>query len=52
MLYEQRGNRPIVDSAAAIAPNAAFCGDVRIGPRYAVAFGAVLSAEDASITFD
>ncbi len=33
MLYERRGKRPIVDSTAAIGPNAVFCGDVRIGPR-------------------
>jgi carbonic anhydrase/acetyltransferase-like protein (isoleucine patch superfamily) len=50
MLYEHRGKRPIVDPSATIAPTAVLCGDVRIGPGCAIAFGAVLSAEDGSIT--
>jgi carbonic anhydrase/acetyltransferase-like protein (isoleucine patch superfamily) len=49
MLYEHRGKRPIVDPSATIAPTAVLCGDVRIGPGCAIAFGAVLSAEDGSI---
>ena len=49
MLYEHRGKRPVVDPTATIAPTAVLCGDVRIGPGCAIAFGAVLSAEDGSI---
>jgi carbonic anhydrase/acetyltransferase-like protein (isoleucine patch superfamily) len=49
MLYEHRGKRPIVDPSATIAPNAVLCGDVRVGRGCAIAFGAVLSAEDGSI---
>jgi carbonic anhydrase/acetyltransferase-like protein (isoleucine patch superfamily) len=49
MQYEHRGKRPIVDPSASIAPTAVLCGDVRIGPGCAIAFGAVLSAEDGSI---
>jgi carbonic anhydrase/acetyltransferase-like protein (isoleucine patch superfamily) len=49
MLYAHRGKRPTVDPSATIAPTAVLCGDVRIGPGCAVAFGAVLSAEDGSI---
>jgi carbonic anhydrase/acetyltransferase-like protein (isoleucine patch superfamily) len=49
MLYAHRGKPPIVDPSATIAPTAVLCGDVRIGPGCAVAFGAVLSAEDGSI---
>jgi len=50
MLYEHRGKRPTVDPSATIAPNAVLCGDVRVGRGCAIAFGAVLSAEDGSIT--
>ena len=49
MLYAHRGKRPTVDATATIAPNAVLCGDVRVGRGCAVAFGAVLSAEDGSI---
>jgi carbonic anhydrase/acetyltransferase-like protein (isoleucine patch superfamily) len=49
MLYAHRGKRPTVDPSATIAPTAVLCGDVRIGSGCAVAFGAVLSAEDGSI---
>jgi carbonic anhydrase/acetyltransferase-like protein (isoleucine patch superfamily) len=49
MLYAHRGKRPTVDPSATIAPTAVLCGDVRIGRGCAVAFGAVLSAEDGSI---
>jgi carbonic anhydrase/acetyltransferase-like protein (isoleucine patch superfamily) len=49
MQYEHRGKRPIVDPSASIAPTAVLCGDVRIGPGCAIAFGAVLSAEDGNI---
>lgn len=49
MLYAHRGKRPVVDPSATIAPTAVLCGDVRIGPGCAIAFGAVLSAEDGSI---
>jgi carbonic anhydrase/acetyltransferase-like protein (isoleucine patch superfamily) len=49
MLYEHRGKRPVVDPSAAVAPTAVLCGDVRVGPGCAIAFGAVLSAEDGSI---
>jgi carbonic anhydrase/acetyltransferase-like protein (isoleucine patch superfamily) len=50
MLLEHRGKSPQVDPSAYVAPNAIVCGDVRIGPDVRVLFGAVLTAEDGSVT--
>src|SRR5690242_18730133 len=50
MLYEHRRKRPSVDPSAYVAPTAILCGDVRIGADCAIGFGAVLSAENGSIT--
>jgi carbonic anhydrase/acetyltransferase-like protein (isoleucine patch superfamily) len=50
MLLEHRGKSPLIDPSAYVAPNAIVCGDVRIGPDARVLFGAVLTAEDGSIT--
>jgi carbonic anhydrase/acetyltransferase-like protein (isoleucine patch superfamily) len=49
MLYEHRGKRPVVDPSAYVAPSAVLCGEVQVGPGYAIGFGAVLSAESGSI---
>jgi gamma-carbonic anhydrase len=50
MLLEHRGKTPQVDPSAYVAPNAIVCGDVRIGPEARILFGAVLTAEDGSVT--
>ena len=50
MLLEHRGKSPQIDPSAYVAPNAVVCGDVRLGPDARVLFGAVLTAEDGSIT--
>jgi carbonic anhydrase/acetyltransferase-like protein (isoleucine patch superfamily) len=50
MLLEHRGKSPLIDPSAYVAPNAIVCGDVRIGPDARILFGAVLTAEDGSIT--
>ena len=42
MLIEHRGKRPSVHESAFVAPTAVVCGDVTIGPRTHVAFGAVV----------
>jgi carbonic anhydrase/acetyltransferase-like protein (isoleucine patch superfamily) len=42
--------RPTVDPSAWIAPTAVLCGDVRVGPKACVAYGAILVAEGAPIT--
>jgi carbonic anhydrase/acetyltransferase-like protein (isoleucine patch superfamily) len=49
MLISHRGSTPVVDPSAYVAPNATLVGDVRIGPRARVMYGAVLDAEGASI---
>ena len=45
MLVEHRGQRPQVDPTAWIAPNAVISGNVVIGPRVRILYGAVLTAE-------
>ncbi len=49
MLLEHRGKRPRVDPSAFVAPTAVLCGDVTVGPRTHVAFGAVVVAEGAPV---
>ena len=49
MLIRHRGAQPTVDPSAFVAPNATLVGDVRIGPRVRILYGAVLDAEGASI---
>lgn len=49
MLIRHRGHGPLVDATAYVAPNATLVGDVRVGPRARVMYGAVLSAEGSSI---
>ena len=44
-----RGREPFVDPSAWVAPTATLVGDVRIGPRARVMYGAVLDAEDSRI---
>jgi gamma-carbonic anhydrase len=50
MIVEHRGATPQVDPSAYVAPNAVLCGDVRIGPDARILFGAVVTAEDGSVT--
>jgi carbonic anhydrase/acetyltransferase-like protein (isoleucine patch superfamily) len=49
MLVQHRGNVPVVDPSAYVAPTAVLCGDVRVGPHARVLFGAVLTAEDGRV---
>lgn len=44
-LYEFNGKRPVVGKGSWIAPDARVIGDVRIGERCYVAFGAVIRAD-------
>src|SRR6201999_591074 len=41
---------PEIDPSAYVAPTAAVCGAVRIGPGARVLFGAVLTAEDGQVS--
>ena len=49
MLIEHRGKRPNIDPPAIVAPTAVICGDVTIGPRTHVSFGAVIVANGAPV---
>ena len=49
MEIRHRGVAPVVDATAWVAPTATLVGDVRVGPRARVMYGAVLDAEGASI---
>src|SRR5262245_42974605 len=50
MIIKHDGATPRVDPAAWVAPNAVICGDVTIGPRCRVMFGAQVIAEGGSIS--
>src|SRR5262245_1243070 len=50
MLIRHRGVAPSVDATAYIAPTATLVGDVRIGPRARIMYGAILDAEGSRIT--
>ena len=49
MLIRHRGKEPSVDPSAFVAPTATLVGDVRIGPRARVLYGAVLDAEGSTV---
>ena len=49
MLLRHRGQEPLIDPSAFVAPTATLVGDVRIEPRARVMYGAVLDAEAARI---
>ena len=49
MLLRHRGHEPVIDPSAFVAPTATLVGDVRIGARARVMYGAVLDAEASRI---
>ncbi|TCS65041.1 gamma carbonic anhydrase family protein [Varunaivibrio sulfuroxidans] len=49
MLIEHLGYSPNIDPTARIAPTAVICGDVTVGPRCSIGFGAVLTAESGPV---
>jgi carbonic anhydrase/acetyltransferase-like protein (isoleucine patch superfamily) len=49
MLVRHRGHDPAVDPSAFVAPTATLVGDVRVGPRARVMYGAVLDAEASHV---
>ncbi|HEV2784172.1 MAG TPA: acyltransferase [Actinophytocola sp.] len=49
MLIRHRSAEPRVDPTAYVAPNAVLVGDVRVGPRARVMYGAVLDAEGSRV---
>ncbi|NRQ40711.1 gamma carbonic anhydrase family protein [Nonomuraea sp. NN258] len=44
MLIEHQGKRPTIDPTAHVAPTAVVCGNVTIGPRTHVSYGAVIES--------
>ena len=51
MFIEHRGKMPSVHETAYVAPNSVVSGDVSIGPRCSVLFGAVISASEPRVDF-
>lgn len=49
MLIKHNGASPRIDPSAWVAPNAAVCGDVTVGPGSRILYGAQLIAESGSI---
>jgi carbonic anhydrase/acetyltransferase-like protein (isoleucine patch superfamily) len=49
MLIRHRDREPVVDPSAFIAPTAVLVGNVRVGPRARIMYGAVLDAEGSQI---
>jgi carbonic anhydrase/acetyltransferase-like protein (isoleucine patch superfamily) len=49
MLIEHQGKRPSIDPTAYVAPTAVICGDVTIGARTHVSYGAVIEAHGAPV---
>jgi carbonic anhydrase/acetyltransferase-like protein (isoleucine patch superfamily) len=49
VLIRHRGRSPAVDPSALVAPTAALVGDVSVGPRARVMYGAVLDAEASRV---
>ena len=49
MLLRHRGREPTVDPSAYVAPTATLVGNVRVGPRARVMYGAVLDAEASRV---
>src|SRR5262245_50543914 len=50
MIIKHNGDTPRIHPAAWVAPNAAICGNVKIGPNCRVMFGAQVIAEGGSIS--
>src|SRR3954454_3985787 len=50
MVVEHRGATPQADPSAYVAPNAVLCSDVHVAPDARILFGAVVTAEDGSVT--
>jgi carbonic anhydrase/acetyltransferase-like protein (isoleucine patch superfamily) len=50
MIITHLGKTPRIDPTAYVAPNATLCGDVTVGPRSRILFGAQVIAEGGSIS--
>jgi carbonic anhydrase/acetyltransferase-like protein (isoleucine patch superfamily) len=52
MFIKHRGVEPVVDSSVFVAPTAVLVGNVHVGPRSRIMYGAVLDSEGSSIEVD
>ena len=50
MLIEHRGKRPSIHESAFVTPTAVVCGDVTIGPRTYIGFGAIVVSHGCPVT--
>lgn len=51
-LYEVNGRKPVIAEGSWIAPSAEIIGDVRIGRRCYIGFGAIIRGDFGTITID
>ena len=49
MLIKHRGFEPVVDSSVFVAPTAVIVGNVRVGPKSRIMYGAILDSEGSKI---
>ena len=49
MILSHEGKRPKIDSSTVVAPTAAICGDVTIGPNCRIMHGAAVIAEGGHV---
>jgi carbonic anhydrase/acetyltransferase-like protein (isoleucine patch superfamily) len=52
VIIQHRGKHPHIEGSAFVAPNATLVGDVRIGPRSRVMYGATLDSEGSRLEVD
>ncbi len=49
MIIKHRGIRPVIDASVLVAPTAVICGNVKVGPRARVMYGAVIDSEASAV---
>jgi carbonic anhydrase/acetyltransferase-like protein (isoleucine patch superfamily) len=49
MIIRHRNSEPVIDPSTYVAPTAVLAGNVRVGPRSRIMYGAVLDSEGSSI---
>lgn len=49
MIIQHRGIEPDIDASVYVAPTAVICGNVKVGPRARVMYGAVIDSEASAV---
>ncbi len=49
MIIKHRGIKPVIDASVLVAPTAVICGNVKVGPRARVMYGAVIDSEASAV---